>query len=289
MKSHYDLTRAELIERCPFPLQIVPDHATLNQQVAQRMADLIETNNAAARESTFILPVGPVLYEPLAHLLNERRTSMDRVIFYMMDEYLTPEGTEALAADHPLSFRGFMRRGFLANLDPARGFSEDKIIFPVPANLDDYSRAIMGRGGVDLCVAGVGISGHLAFNDPPEPDETDKDTAWVRTCPTRLVHINRESCTQMAVGGTHGNWDIIPRLACTVGMKEILASKKILLCGMRTWHAGTVRRALFGPVSADCPGSLLQEHPKVDVLLTELAARPPLVNVTLDTGEEVHE
>ncbi len=55
---------------------------------------------------------------------------------------------------------------------------------------------------------------------------------------------------------------------------------------MRTWHAGTMRRALFGPVSPDCPASLVQEHPNVEVVLTESAAEPPLVNITLDTGEE---
>lgn len=289
MKSHYDLSHEELVQHCPFPLQIVKGHPSLNDAVARRMADVIRENNIAGRDTTFILPVGPILYEPLATLLNRERVSMDRVTFYMMDEYIEDDASKAIEPGHPLSFRGFMRRSFLGPLNAALGFSEERIIFPVPSNLEDYSKAIMQRGGVDLCVAGVGISGHLAFNDPPEPHESDKDVNWVRECPTRVVRINRESCTQMAVGGTHGNWDIIPRMACTVGMKEILASKRILLCGMRTWHAGTVRRALFGPITADCPASLLQEHSNVEVILTELAARPPLVNVTLDTGEEDHQ
>lgn len=287
MKSHYDLTREELVARCPFPLEIVPDHATLNKTVARRMVDVILANNAELRDTSFILPVGPILYEPLAELCNRKQVELDRVTFYMMDEYLLPDASAPVAPEHPLSFLGFMRKSFLEHLKPDRNFTESQIVFPVPSNLSRYSRAILDRGGVDLCIAGVGISGHLAFNDPPEPGE-NKDVDWVRNCPTRVVDISRESCTQMAVGGTHGNWDIIPRKACTVGMKEILASKRILLCGMRTWHAGTVRRALFGPVSADCPGSLLQEHPNVEVVLTELAAKPPLVNVTLDTGEEDH-
>jgi glucosamine-6-phosphate deaminase len=138
---------------------------------------------------------------------------------------------------------------------------------------------------VDLCFAGVGITGHVAFNDPPEAHEVDKDLTWVRSSPARIVTISRESTAQMALGGTHGNWTIIPRRACTLGMREILASRRICLAGMRSWHAGTVRRALFGPVSRDCPASLLQEHPGVEVLVTELAAEPPLVRVTLDTGE----
>ncbi len=287
--THYELTREQIIERVKFPLAIVANHATLNSEVSRRIADLIKSNNAYGKETTLILPVGPVQYEPLAEICNREQIDISQLTFFMMDEYLQPDGREAISPSHPLSFKGFMRRSFVERVNPELGFSEERIIFPVPSNIDEFSAEIMRRGGVDLCVAGVGISGHLAFNDPPEPHETEKGLDWVRTCPTRIVTVNRESCTQMALSGTHGNWDIIPRLAVTVGMKEILASKKILLCGMRTWHSGTVRRALFGPVSADCPASLLQEHPNVEVILTELAARPPLVNVTLDTGEEQHE
>jgi len=65
-----------------------------------------------------------------------------------------------------------------------------------------------------------------------------------------------------------------------------MGNPEICLTFMRGWHAGTMRRALFGPVSPDCPGSLVQEHPNVEVILTELAAQPPVVNIALDTGEE---
>ena len=78
----------------------------------------------------------------------------------------------------------------------------------------------------------------------------------------------------------------MPRRAVTLGMKEILASKEICLTFMRNWHAGTMRRALFGPVARDCPGSLVQEHPNVEVLITGLAADPPTFDLIMDTGEE---
>lgn len=281
----YAISRQEFEARCPFPWQIVPNHAALNQEAARRMAAVLRANNAAGADTAFILPVGPILYEPFADLCNREHLSLGRLTLFMMDEFLQPNGTP-VPESHPLSFRRFMRQSLLSRLDPALGFSEDRLVFPLPDRLQQVSARILERGGADLCIAGVGISGHLAFNDPPEPYERDKDLNWVRTCTARVVTLSRESLTQLALGGTHGNWAIIPRQAVTLGMKEILASKQILLVGMRLWHAGTVRRALFGPVSADWPASLLQEHPNVQVLLTELAAEPPLVNVTLDTGEE---
>ncbi|MCX6377612.1 MAG: hypothetical protein NTU88_16535 [Armatimonadetes bacterium] len=281
----YSITREEFEKRCPFPFKIVRDHAALNVEAARRIVDTIRANNEAGRDSSLILPVGPLLYEPLAEMCNVQKLDLSRLTAFMMDEYLQPDLTP-IPESHPLSFKGFMRKSLVDRLDPSLGFSMDRVIFPLPETVDEYSERILSMGGVDICFGGVGISGHLAFNDPPEPDETDKDTDWVRNCRTRIVNVSRESSTQMALGGTHGNWAIIPRMAVTVGMKEILASKKIILTFMRTWHAGTMRRALFGPVSADCPGSLVQEHSNVEIILTELAAQPPFVDVIMDTGED---
>jgi len=281
----YSITRAEFEERCPFPYKIVKDHAALNEAAARLIADTIKANNQAGRDSALILPVGPLLYEPLADLCNKERVLLNRLTAFMMDEYLDENGVP-IPESHPLSFKAFMRKSLVSRLDPVLGFSMDRIVWPYPDMLAVYTDRIMSRGGVDICFGGVGISGHLAFNDPPEPEETDKDINWVRNCQARIHNVSRESCTQMAMGGVHGNWDIILRRAVTVGMKEILASKKICLTFMRTWHSGTMRRSIFGPVSKDCPASLVQEHPNVEVILTDLAADPPLVNITLDTGEE---
>ena len=96
----------------------------------------------------------------------------------------------------------------------------------------------------------------------------------------------RESQVQMCMGGTNGNRDIIPGTAVTLGMYELLMSKKIHLTFMRSWHSGVLRRALFGPVTGRCPGSFIQEHPNVEVTMTQLAAAPPVLNVTQATGEE---
>jgi glucosamine-6-phosphate deaminase len=131
----------------------------------------------------------------------------------------------------------------------------------------------------------MGLTGHFAFNDPPEPGATDDPLGWLRECRARKLSISRESTAQMVMGGSHGNWAIVPRRACTLGMKELLASKHIHLTFTRSWHSGVLRRALFGPISADCPGSLVQEHPSVEATLTELAAAPPLLDVAQDTGE----
>jgi len=156
---------------------------------------------------------------------------------------------------------------------------------PTPENADRISEELLEGGGADLCFCGFGISGHLAFNDPPEPGETGKDLAWLRETRTRLVTLSRETNTQMAITGTHGNWGIIPRQAVTLGIRELFSARKLHMTFMRSWHAGMLRRACFGPVSVDCPASLIQEHPDVEVSVTAVAAQIPVLKVTLDVDD----
>jgi glucosamine-6-phosphate deaminase len=247
--------------------------------------EVLQRNNAAGRETTLILPVGPLQYEPLAELCNREKIDLSRLTIFMMDEYLQPDGS-AIPTTHPLSFRAFMQRSLLAPLDLALGFSEDRMIFPLPEVAEEISERILGQGGVDLCFAGIGISGHLAFNDPRPAQDPASDLEWARNCTTRRVVPSDITNTQYALAGTHGNWALIPREAATLGMKEILASRTICLTLLRTWHSGVMRRTLFGPVSGDWPASLIQEHPQVEVLMTEVVAAPPLINTTLDTAQE---
>jgi glucosamine-6-phosphate deaminase len=91
---------------------------------------------------------------------------------------------------------------------------------------------------------------------------------------------------QMAMGGTDGVLDIIPRHAITIGMQELLAVKRFHLTFMRSWHAGLWRRAVFGEVSSSFPGSLIQLHPNVGITMTAQAAAVPRTNTSQETGEQ---
>lgn len=287
--DYNNMTQKDLTSQTRFPVTIVADAPTLHARCARQLADLIKKNNEAGRDTSAILPVGPLDYAPFADICSSEKISLERFSIYMMDEYLDDDD-QVVPESHPLSFMRFMRASLLSRLDPSQGFSEERLFFPKPDTLEQVSDAILEMGGVDLCFGGMGLTGHFAFNDPPEPEDlegTGMDAlTWVRESRSRKLTISRESCAQMCMGGTHGNWDVLPKRACTLGMKELLASKHLHLTFMRDWHSGVLRRALFGPISGNCPGSLAQEHPSVEVSVSEIAARPPLLNVAQDTGEE---
>ena len=266
-----------------FRFALVADCAALNRMIAREAVDLIKAANARHRPILIILPVGPLDYRYWSQLLNQEQVSCAGLTTMGMDEYLD-DADNAVAPDHPLSFHGYVQRTLVEPLQPKLRPDPANIRFPNPGQPGEATALIESFGGADVCYGGMGITGHFAFNDPPEPGEPVIDEA-VRHSRARRLTISRESSTQMAMGGVNGNWDILPSRAVTLGMYELLLSKRIHLTFMRAWHAGVLRRALFGPVTGRCPGSFIQDHKNVDVTVTRLAAKVPLCNVAQATGE----
>lgn len=273
-----DFSRAK-----PFRFSRVENCDELNRKIAREAVDLIKTAHAANKRVLMILPVGPLDYRHWSTLCNEENVSCEGLITLCMDEYLDG-GDNIIDSNHPLSFRRFIQHTLIDPLNPRLRPNPNNVRFPDPNEPEASTALVELFGGADVCYGGMGISGHFAFNDPPEPGERVDDEE-VRGSRTRRVTISRESATQMAMGGVNGNWDILPRRAVTLGMYELLLSKRIHLTFMRGWHAGIMRRALFGPVTGRFPGSFIQQHKHVEVTVTKLAARVPLCNVAQATGE----
>lgn len=281
----YDRAISDLPRKWRDVITIVPTVENLNRRIATEFADLLEEKQRRNELLTMIAPVGPLDYTVFVDEVRRRGLSCRNLRTINMDEYLDDDD-RLIPTDHPLSFRRFMDESFFSHLDPSKRPPPDQIIFPDPKEPERTTALIDEIGGADICWAGFGITGHLAFNDPPamlgEPD----DLEHFRESKTRSLTISPMSTAQMLMGGTNGNSEVLPSRAITIGMYEILKSKKLHLTFMRNWHAGLWRRALLGPVTQCFPGSLVQEHPNVEVTMTELAARPPVVNTAQATGEE---
>src|SRR5262245_13099584 len=234
------------------------DMADVARHMAQTMLQVI----AQGRTATLIIPVGPVDQLPLlAQLINEQRLDCRDVVLINMDEYLTDDD-RWIPTDHPLSFRGFMDRKFYDLLDPALAPRPENRVFPDPNDLGAIERLIARRDGVDACFGGIGINGHIAFNEPPEPGESVSPEEFA-ALPTRVLSLARETRTinSVTVGGEIA---VVPRRVVTVGMREILASRRLRFCCNRPWQRAVVRRVLHGPIAPACPASFLRTHPDAE-------------------------
>lgn len=161
-----------------------------------------------------------------------------------------------------------------------------KRVAVVPDAPEKMTEIIDEIDGADICWVGFGITGHVAFNDPPSMLGELTGVENYRNSKTRKLTISPMSNAQMLMGGTNGNYDVLPARAAIVGMYELLKSKHFHCTFMRNWHAGLWRRAFLGPVTDEFPGSLLQDHPNLRITMTKLAAAVPFVNTSQATGEE---
>ena len=191
-----------------------------------------------------------------------------RLNLFLMDEYLT-EDFQLIAGSNPLSFRGHVRSRLLDNL-PAEW--RPRLYVPDPKRLREFEQQINQTGGVDMCYAGVGITGHLAFNGPL--DGLDDADAFARLR-TRIVGLPTTTRLIGSVTACRGNIARIPRFAVTVGMKEILSSHHMRVFLNRDWHSTGLRRMMFGPVTGEFPASLVQRHPSLTVHIVQHVLLPP--------------
>jgi glucosamine-6-phosphate deaminase len=265
----------ELGKGTPVKVRVLGDLMSLGADLAEVLRAEIAAASREGRAATFIVPVGPVDHYPiLARMINEQRLFCRDVVFIGMDEYLTDEGAW-IPADHPLSFRGYLQRTFYDLLDPALAPPPENRVFPDPRDLSAVPRLIAARGGVDACYGGIGITGHIAFNEPPEEPMSLEAFAAL---PTRILTLTRETRTinSVTVGG---EISIIPRRAITVGMKEILGARRLRLYCNRPWQSAVARRVLHGPITPACPASLMRTHPDAVLTVTDYVAAPPNIKL----------
>ena len=267
--EYYLYTKEQLLANGPkLPVLVMKDNAQVFSSMAREMAEEIKAHNAAGEKTVFICPVGPVgQYPYFVDMVNRERISLKNVWFINMDEYLNDDQTW-VSKDHPLSFRGFMDRQVYSRIDPELVMPQSQRIFPDPQNLSYIPELIEKLGGVDICFGGIGINGHVAFNEA-DPSLSEQEFLAQKT---RVLEITKETRTANAIGDFGGALEDMPHNCVTIGMYEIAHARKIRLGCFRNWHRAVVRRVAYGERTTDFPVSLLTDHPDIQLKITEYVA-----------------
>lgn len=267
--DYYQYTKEELLGNGPkLPVIVMKDNAEVFHSMAEEMASEIKKNNEAGKKTVFICPVGPVgQYPYFVDMVNEQKISLKNVWFINMDEYLDDE-RRWVEPDHPLSFRGFMQRNVYGKILPELLMPEEQRVFPDPENPAAVPKLIEKLGGVDIAFGGIGINGHVAFNEADPSLSNDEFLAQK----TRVLEITKETRTANAIGDFNGALEDMPNYCVTIGIYEIAHARKIRLGCFRNWHRAVVRRAAYGEKTSDFPVSLLTDHPDINLKITEFVA-----------------
>ncbi len=276
MKKTYEkLTKDELLAQTKIPLETVKTEDDIYRHMADDMYSRIVKNNAEGKNTVFIVPVGPIgQYEYLAKLCNDAKTDMKKVYFFNMDEYLDDD-LQPIPLDHPLSFEGFMQTCFYDKLCKESEMPVENRIFPRPGKEGEIWELIQKLGGIEVAYGGIGINGHIAFNEPPEADEEMTDEAFAALA-TRVLKLTRETRTINSVTAANGYIDYIPQYCITIGMKEILSAREIRFYMNRTWQCGIVRKIAVGDVTKCVPASFFQKHADAKLIVASYVCEAPL-------------
>ena len=122
-----------------------------------------------------------------------------------MDEYLNDD-LSYISMDDRLSFRGFMERTVYSQLPESLNIPEHQRVFPHPARPQAVHDLIEELGKVDICFGGIGINGHLAFNEAEEVS-----AAEIADRDTRIIEIRRDARVTQAIAELNGGIDAMQR------------------------------------------------------------------------------
>lgn len=259
-------------------VEVLPDKERIFEHFARAIADEIRDHNEEGKPTRIILPVGPVEQYPiLANITNREKISWKGVHTFNMDEYLDWQG-RPVPLDSPFSFEGYMRKNLFTQIDSELRIPEENIHFPSPFRVDEYGEEIAAVGGIDTCYGSIGYHGHIAFNEPHYSRWFDISENAFRNSLTRVLSIAPDTVVINSIRGSGGNPSIIPPMAVTIGMKDILASKRIrLYCFDAVFQPTIFRIALMGEVSVKFPASFVQGHPDCIIYADRKTAEPPIL------------
>lgn len=224
-------------------------------EAGELAADLIERLVSVRPDAVLGLATGSTPL-PVWRALAARRLDLDRVRGFALDEYI------GLPAGHPQSYRAVIAREVVEplGLDPALVRVPGDDGGPAGEAGERYERDIAAAGGVDLQILGIGRTGHIGFNEPGS-------SLASRTRVKTLTEQTRADNARF-----FGSVDEVPRHCITQGLGTILDARQLVLLAFGEAKAEAVAGAVEGPVSASLPGSAIQLHPRVTVILDEPAA-----------------
>ncbi|MCL2389353.1 MAG: glucosamine-6-phosphate deaminase [Elusimicrobia bacterium] len=197
------------------------------------------------------------MYNYLVELYNEGLLDFSAVRTFNLDEYIGLDKT------HPQSYYAFMFDNFFSKVN----IKPENVKIPSVNSSDPikdcalYDKAIEAAGGIDLQVLGVGVNGHIAFNEPA--GEFIYGT-HIASLTESTIESNKRFFK---------NAQEVPKKAVTMGVGSIMKARELVFIATGAAKAEAVKSMIKGEVSPKCSASILQLHPKATIFLDESAAK----------------
>ena len=212
----------------------------------------------ARQFANIVVATGVSQFSVLGKLAVEPNVPWHKVHIFHLDEYV------GLSDDHEASFRRYLNDRFVSKLPAFASFEA------IVGDSDDIEAEVLRLGrrlageSIDVCFAGIGDNGHLAFNDPP---------ADFRIVDSYHVVTLDEACRHQQVNeGWFESLSSVPSRAISMSIRQILKSDYLIVSAPGTRKSVPVRDAIEGQVTPELPASILQQHRACSILLDPSSA-----------------
>ena len=248
------MTAVQIKQYDQLPVEIHPTNQALGEAAA---CYLIEKINAVLEEkdtANLIVATGNSMYT-LYEGLRKHAAEVDwkKVRFFHMDEYV------GITDQHPASFRRYLHDKIIDHLNPLAFFEVLGDTGDPQAECERYA-GLLQQYPADICCLGIGENGHLAFNDPPLADFNDP-------APVKIVKLAEKSRKQQVGEGHFATMADVPAEAITLTIPTLLNVETVLGIVPEQRKAQAVKAALTGPITEDCPASILRQTPQARLFL----------------------
>ena len=234
-------------------VEVHPDSQSSGRAAAAAASQAICELSQGQDSVSVIFATGASQLDTLGALTNRSDIPWNRIVGFHLDEYV------GIDKNHPASFRRYLRENLTTRV-PLRDFHEiDGNVLDLDSFCAAYAKKLH-ESGPQLCLLGIGENGHLAFNDPGEADFKDPRHM-------KVVSLDSACREQQAAEGWFRSWEEVPDRALTLTIPTIMRVRNLILTVPGERKAEIVRRALYEPISEDCPATILRTHRNAIVFL----------------------
>ena len=226
------------------PVRIYDRQEAMYADIAGEVHEHLHKTLTSKGSAAAILATGNSQIKFLEALIKLGDLDWSRITLFHMDEYL------GISGDHKASFRRYMRERVESRVHPkAFHYLEGDSLLPME-ECERYGRLLAAQP-IDLCCLGVGENGHLAFNDPPVANFSDKRSV-------NIVALDNACRMQQVNEGHFPDLESVPQYALTLTIPALCSAEKVICLAPEKRKAKPIRAALEDPVSTRCPTSYLR-------------------------------
>jgi glucosamine-6-phosphate deaminase len=234
--------------------------AANNEEMSKKAAAIVRSQITLKPDCVLGLATGDTpmgMYKELIKMYENNEVDFSNVTVFNLDEYCS------LNRENPQSYYYYMHHNFFnyinvkkENTHIPNGTSPD-----IDEECRKYEQQIKNMGGIDLQVLGIGVNGHIGFNEPDINFEAE----------THLVKLDK--MTIEANARFFSSKDEVPTLAISMGIKTIMQSRMLVLLANGETKAAAIYKTVNGKISPEVPASIIQLHPNATIIIDKNAAK----------------